>query len=104
MNFSFILSHFNFRVLANVTQCSVDGVEQDGAIPKLVIGNLEDREHLLFFLFEKNPLDRNCGQYIQFTSKPLSLIYDAVTINSAMEIFKTPPSSALEQYVCPNEL
>lgn len=45
-----------------------------------------------------NPMDQECGQRIHFSSKPLKIIYDAITINKALNIFKVPQSTALEQY------
>lgn len=86
-----------FRVIANVRQFSMNGLEQDIGIPQLISANLAEEEQLLSFLFETNPIDKNCGQRISFSCKPVRIIYDAMSINEALNIFKVPESSALEQ-------
>lgn len=52
---------------------------------------------LLEVTFETNPLDKTCGQRLYVTSQPLKVVYDAQTIIKAIEIFKIPQSSAIDQ-------
>lgn len=78
---------------------NVEGLMQDIGIPTLVSSGSGEESSLLSIMFETNPLDKKCSQRLQLKSKPLKIIYDAATINNAVEIFKLPESSALEQYV-----
>lgn len=87
----------------NIDGFTVFGLQQDEFIPQVVStetnSNQESSGALLDVLFETNPLDKTCGQRVHVVAKPLKVIYDAQTINKVVDVFKTPPSSALDQYV-----
>lgn len=56
-----------------------------------------EKQELLDVVFETNPLDETCGQRLYLNAEPLRIIYDAITINKVIDIFKVPQSSALEK-------
>lgn len=88
-----------FRVAVNIEQLFVHGLVQDEDIPCIVSSERGDSSALLDVLFETNPIDKKCGQRLSVKSQPLKVIYDAMTINKAVEVFKVPKSSALGQLV-----
>lgn len=90
----------NYRVHVAIEHLKTDGLQQDDFRPVLFAP--EEREvkgvkSLLDVTFETNPLDKRCDQRVHLVSKPLRIIYDAVTINKAVDIFKIPPDTSLDQ-------
>lgn len=73
------------------------GMQQGDFIPKLIKSNIGDADKLLEFGFQLAPLDKKCDQRVILKALPISVIYDAVTINKAIEIFKIPPDTSLDQ-------
>lgn len=92
-----IYEYFCFRVAVNVDNLGVKGVPQEEFVPDLIFSDKNDATALLDILFETNPINKNYGQSLYVLAKPLRIIYDAQTINQAIELFKVPKSSTLEQ-------
>lgn len=88
------------RVAVNVDELAMFGLQQDELLPQIISSksqNKGDNKALLDVIFETNPLDNSCGQRVHLNAEPISIIYDALTINKAIEIFKVPQSSALDK-------
>ncbi|KAI4459978.1 vacuolar protein sorting-associated protein vps13 [Holotrichia oblita] len=85
-------------VFVNIHKLMVLGIPQDDLIPELISSQTtEDNASLLDVTFETNPVDSIYGQRLYLVAKPLRVIYDAITINRALDVFKVPQSSALAQ-------
>lgn len=87
------------RVAANVDALTMFGLQQEELLPEIIssAAQKEDKKALLDVIFETNPLDGSCGQRLHLNAEPISVIYDAQTINKTVEIFKVPESSALDK-------
>ncbi|XP_044259687.1 vacuolar protein sorting-associated protein 13 isoform X2 [Tribolium madens] len=86
------------KVHVKIDEFQTFGLQQDDFLPKIITSETgKDDSGLLQVLFETNPLDKKCGQRLHVTSQPLKIIYDAETVLKAIEIFKVPSSSALDQ-------
>lgn len=58
------------------------GSPQDGATPKMVMSQNEEKDKvysLLNFNLETNPLDKKCDTRVIVESRPLQIVYDAVS-------------------------
>lgn len=73
------------------------GLKQDNFIPKLITSETDSKVGLLEIIFETNPLDETCDQKLHLVANPLKVIYDALTINKIIDIFKIPPDTSLDQ-------
>lgn len=75
------------------------GLQQEDLLPQIISSKTqtEGSKALLDVVFETNPLDSSCGQRLHLNAEPISIIYDAQTINKAVDIFKVPESSALDK-------
>ncbi|KRT85331.1 hypothetical protein AMK59_1583, partial [Oryctes borbonicus] len=85
-------------VYVNIDKLMVYGITQDELTPELISSlTTEDNASLLDVIFEQNPVDSIYGQKLHLAAKPLRIIYDALTINKAVDVFNVPKSSALAQ-------
>ncbi|MCI4383796.1 hypothetical protein PGIGA_G00030820 [Pangasianodon gigas] len=84
------------KVEASLEHWYVTGLQQQGITPSLIasVGNLNSS--LLSVLFELNPEDTAVDQLLHVHSQPVEIIYDALTINSLVEFFKTAKGVDLE--------
>lgn len=75
------------------------GLQQDDLLPQIITSKTqkENNKALLDVVFETNPLDSSFGQRLHLNAEPISIIYDAQTINKAIDIFKLPQSSELDK-------
>lgn len=74
------------------------GVKQNDYIPSLFNSEVFNSDNVLLSIsYEKNPLDKLCGDRIIVKSKSVDIIYDAQTIIELVKLFKVPNSSALNQ-------
>lgn len=74
------------------------GVKQNDYIPSLFNSEVFNSDNVLLSIsYEKNPLDKLCGDRIIVKSKSVDIIYDAQTIIELVKLFKIPNSSALNQ-------
>ncbi|MCJ8738024.1 hypothetical protein PDJAM_G00030860 [Pangasius djambal] len=84
------------KVEASLEHWYVTGLQQQCITPSLIasVGNLNSS--LLSVLFELNPEDTAVDQLLHVHSQPVEIIYDALTINSLVEFFKTAKGVDLE--------
>ncbi|XP_050293110.1 intermembrane lipid transfer protein Vps13 isoform X2 [Anthonomus grandis grandis] len=90
----------SLKVHVAIDNLKMDGLVQDDFHPTLIIPEekeIKGVKSLLDVTFETNPLDKKCDQRIHLVAKPLKIVYDAVTINKVLDIFKIPPDSSLDQ-------
>ncbi|CAG9772493.1 unnamed protein product [Ceutorhynchus assimilis] len=83
-----------------IDHLKTDGLKQEDSVPALVIPEekeIQGVKSLLDVTFETNPLDKMCDQRIHVIAKPLKIVYDALTINKVLDVFKVPPDSSLDQ-------
>lgn len=74
------------------------GVRQNDYIPSLFNSEHGSSDNVLLSIsYEKNPLDKLCGDRIIVKSKSVDIVYDAQTIIELVKLFKVPNSSALNQ-------
>lgn len=87
-----------FRLHVKIDEFITFGLQQDCFIPKIITSDFSAGETaLLEVAFETNPLDKTCGQRVHVTAQPLQIVFDAGTVNKAIDIFKLPPSTTLDQ-------
>ncbi|XP_024872138.1 vacuolar protein sorting-associated protein 13 isoform X1 [Temnothorax curvispinosus] len=85
-------------VTASISDMKLLGVTQNGRVPSLF-----NPEHgssdsaLLSVSYEKNPIDRLCGDRVIVKSRSVDIIYDALTILKLVDMFKVQDSSTLNQ-------
>ncbi|XP_041804195.1 vacuolar protein sorting-associated protein 13C isoform X2 [Chelmon rostratus] len=85
-----------FRVEAALQHWYVTGLQQQGAVPSLIASVGDSSSSLLSFVFELNPEDSAADQLLRVHSQPVEIIYDALTVNSLTEFFKTGKGVDLE--------
>ncbi|XP_020292498.1 vacuolar protein sorting-associated protein 13C isoform X2 [Pseudomyrmex gracilis] len=86
-------------VTASISDMKLMGVTQDGRVPSLFNpghGTL-DNSALLSVSYEKNPLDKLCGDRVVVKSRSVDIVYDAQTIIELVNMFKIQDSSTLNQ-------
>lgn len=72
----------NFRVEGKIDRLQVVGSPQDGSTPKMVVSQNQEKDKvyaLLNFNLETNPLDKKCDTRVIVESRPLQIVYDAVS-------------------------
>ncbi|XP_056135016.1 intermembrane lipid transfer protein VPS13C [Lampris incognitus] len=85
-----------FKVEAALEHWYVTGLEQQGAVPSLIASLGDATSSLLSIQFELNPEDSLADQLLRVHSQPVEIIYDALTVNSTVEFFKTGKGVDLE--------
>ncbi|XP_011301984.1 vacuolar protein sorting-associated protein 13C isoform X2 [Fopius arisanus] len=89
-------------VTASVNELKLLGVKQNDRIPSLLksdsTGSIQDSDRSLFSVsYEKNPLDKLCGDRIIVKSKSIHIAYDAQTIIELIKLFRVQNQTALTQ-------
>ncbi|XP_046898786.1 vacuolar protein sorting-associated protein 13C isoform X4 [Hypomesus transpacificus] len=84
------------KVEAGLQHWYVTGLEQQGEVPSLIASVGGSTSSLLSILFELNPEDSTADQLLRVHSQPVEIIYDALTVNSMVEFFKTAKGMDLE--------
>uniref|UniRef100_A0A3B3UVT3 Chorein N-terminal domain-containing protein n=1 Tax=Poecilia latipinna TaxID=48699 RepID=A0A3B3UVT3_9TELE len=84
------------RVEAALEHWYVTGLQQRGAVPSLIASVGNSSSSLLTVVFELNPEESSGDQLLKIHSQPVEIIYDAVTVNSMVEFFKTGKGVDLE--------
>ncbi|XP_030622717.1 vacuolar protein sorting-associated protein 13C [Chanos chanos] len=84
------------KVEASLEHWYVTGLKQQGEVPSLIASVGDSRSSLLSVLFELNPENSTADQLLRVHSQPVEIIYDALTVNSMVEFFKTGKGVDLE--------
>ncbi|XP_041840973.1 LOW QUALITY PROTEIN: vacuolar protein sorting-associated protein 13C-like [Melanotaenia boesemani] len=84
------------RVEAALEHWYVTGLQQQGAVPSLIASVGDSSSSLLSVVFELNPEESSADQLLRVHSQPVEIIYDAVTVNSLVDFFKTGKGVDLE--------
>uniref|UniRef100_A0A9J8B4Y8 Vacuolar protein sorting 13 homolog C n=1 Tax=Cyprinus carpio carpio TaxID=630221 RepID=A0A9J8B4Y8_CYPCA len=84
------------RVEAKLEHWYVTGLQQQGEVPSLIASVGDSDSSLLSVLFELNPEDSTADQLLRVHSQPVEIIYDALTVISITEFFKTGKGVDLE--------
>ncbi|BFZ13595.1 hypothetical protein BsWGS_16634 [Bradybaena similaris] len=90
----------SIRLDMKVDQLIAIGTARSDYMPKLInsVGvSKEANISLLTVAFETNPLDNLCDTRVRINSRPLEIIYDAVTVNGLATFFRPPESVKLKQ-------
>lgn len=77
------------RVEAALEHWFVTGLQQHGVVPSLIASVGDSSSSLLSVVFELNPEESTADQLLRVHSQPVEIIYDALTVNSMAEFFKT---------------
>uniref|UniRef100_A0A8C5UE54 VP13A protein n=1 Tax=Malurus cyaneus samueli TaxID=2593467 RepID=A0A8C5UE54_9PASS len=88
------------RFETKITSLEVTGVSREKSTPCLLSSRTaysDESTLLLSIMFETNPLDEKADQRIRIESKPLEIVYDAMTVNSIVDFFRPPKDVHLEQ-------
>ncbi|XP_076592336.1 intermembrane lipid transfer protein VPS13C isoform X4 [Chaetodon auriga] len=85
-----------FRVEAALQHWYVTGLQQQGAVPSLIASVGDSSSSLLSVVFELNPEESAADQLLRVHSQPVEIIYDALTVTSLAEFFKTGKGVDLE--------
>ncbi|XP_043267936.1 vacuolar protein sorting-associated protein 13 isoform X2 [Venturia canescens] len=85
-------------VTASITDMKLFGVKQADYVPSL-FNSIENNSNdvLLAVSYEKNPLDKLCGDRIIVKSKSVHIVYDAQTIIELVKLLKVQNQSTLNQ-------
>uniref|UniRef100_A0A8C9SIT0 Vacuolar protein sorting 13 homolog C n=1 Tax=Scleropages formosus TaxID=113540 RepID=A0A8C9SIT0_SCLFO len=84
------------KVEAKLIHWNVTGLLQQGSVPLLITSAGDSGSSLLSILFELNPEGSSADQLLRVQSQPVEIIYDAMTVNSMAEFFKTGKGVDLE--------
>ncbi|KAG7211251.1 hypothetical protein KM043_010561 [Ampulex compressa] len=86
-------------VTASITEMKLLGTKQGENVPSLFNSKQQDSSDnvLISVSYEKNPLDKLCGDRIIVKSKSVDIIYDAQTIIELVNLFKVQDPSTLNQ-------
>uniref|UniRef100_A0A3Q2W3G1 Vacuolar protein sorting 13 homolog C n=1 Tax=Haplochromis burtoni TaxID=8153 RepID=A0A3Q2W3G1_HAPBU len=84
------------RVETTLQHWYVTGLQQQGATPSLIASMGDSSSSLLSVLFELNPEESTGDQLLRVESQPVEIIYDALTVNSIVDFFKTEKGVDLE--------
>ncbi|XP_055010645.1 LOW QUALITY PROTEIN: intermembrane lipid transfer protein VPS13C [Boleophthalmus pectinirostris] len=84
------------RLEATLQHWYVTGLQQQGAVPSLITSMGDSSSSLLNVVFEMNPEESAADQLLRVHSQPVEIIYDALTVNSMVDFFKTGKGVDLE--------
>ncbi|XP_047359321.1 vacuolar protein sorting-associated protein 13 isoform X2 [Vespa velutina] len=85
-------------ITTSISDMKLFGVKQNDYIPSLFNSEHGSADNVLLSIsYEKNPLDKLCGDRIIVKSKSVDIVYDAQTIIELVKLFKVQNSSALNQ-------
>ncbi|KAK9299461.1 hypothetical protein QLX08_007488 [Tetragonisca angustula] len=83
-------------VTASINEMKLLGTKQDEHIPSLFNSHQHGTDNVLLSVsYEKNPLDKLCGDRIIVRSKSVDIIYDAQTVIELVNLFKVQNSPTL---------
>ncbi|KAG7483053.1 hypothetical protein JOB18_037841 [Solea senegalensis] len=85
-----------FRVEVALVHWLVTGLQQQGAVPSLMASVGDAASSLLSVVFEVNPEESAADQLLRVHSQPVEIIYDALTVNTVVDFFKTGQGVDLE--------
>uniref|UniRef100_A0A3B3I1G8 Chorein N-terminal domain-containing protein n=1 Tax=Oryzias latipes TaxID=8090 RepID=A0A3B3I1G8_ORYLA len=85
-----------FRVEMALEHWFVTGLQQQGDVPSLIASVGDSSSSLLSVVFELNPEESTGDQLLRVHSQPVEIIYDALTVNSMVDFFKTEKFVNLE--------
>lgn len=85
------------QIIGKIDNVTVDGTSQESSNVNLILSQNEDTQNLLNFNLETKPLDGECHTRVSIESRPLQIIYDAVSINNVTEFFRPPKETYLKQ-------
>ena len=89
---------FFIRVNASIGNLKLLGVRQGEKVPSLFNSAEDTSEDTLFSVsYEKNPIDKLCGDRIIVKSTSVHIVYDAQTIIELMNLFKFQDQATLNQ-------
>ncbi|XP_044002668.1 vacuolar protein sorting-associated protein 13 isoform X3 [Aphidius gifuensis] len=104
LQFNGVKVGFNSRPAANAILVTVSlnemkllGVKQNNIIPELLTSEGSSDSALFNISYEKNPIDKLCGDRIIVKSKSINVVYDAQTIIELVNLFKAQNHTALNQ-------
>ncbi|CAK6982133.1 vacuolar protein sorting-associated protein 13C isoform X1 [Scomber scombrus] len=84
------------RVEVALEHWFVTGLQQQGVVPSLIASVGDSTSSLLSVVFELNPEETAADQLLRVSSQPVEIIYDALTVNSVMDFFRTGKGVDLE--------
>ncbi|KZC12683.1 Vacuolar protein sorting-associated protein 13A, partial [Dufourea novaeangliae] len=85
-------------VTASINQMKLLGTKQNDQVPSLFNSHEHSAETVLIYVsYEKNPLDKLCGDRVIVRSTSVDIIYDAQTVIEVVNLFKVQNSSTLNQ-------
>ncbi|XP_072574266.1 intermembrane lipid transfer protein VPS13C isoform X2 [Paramormyrops kingsleyae] len=84
------------KVEASLQHWYVTGLQQQGVVPSLITSVGDAASSLLSIQFELNPEASGADQLLRVHSQPVEIIYDAMTVNSMADFFKTGKGLDLE--------
>lgn len=74
------------------------GTKQSDRVPSLFNSHEHSAEKVLIYVsYEKNPLDKQCGDRVIVRSTSVDIVYDAQTVIELVNLFKVQNSSTLNQ-------
>ncbi|OAD52957.1 Vacuolar protein sorting-associated protein 13A, partial [Eufriesea mexicana] len=80
----------------SINEMKLLGTKQDEQIPSLFNSHQHGADNVLLSVsYEKNPLDKLCGDRVIVKSKSVDIIYDAQTVIELINLFKVQNSSTL---------
>ncbi|XP_078488889.1 intermembrane lipid transfer protein VPS13A-like [Ciona intestinalis] len=87
------------RITGDLQSLAMYGVPQNNQTPTIVAHDIDSttKQSLFHFDFETNPLDETCDQRIVADSKPVTMVYDEVTVNNLTTFFKPPENTRLQR-------
>ncbi|XP_041042655.1 vacuolar protein sorting-associated protein 13A isoform X2 [Carcharodon carcharias] len=83
-----------------ISTLEVTGLPQKIGKPALLSSRsvmTENEDILLRIMFETNPLDERADQRLKVDSRPLEIVYDAITVNGLVDFFRPPTDVHLEE-------
>ncbi|XP_046738037.1 vacuolar protein sorting-associated protein 13 isoform X1 [Diprion similis] len=83
---------------ASINNLKLLGVRQQETVPVLLSSEEENSDSMLFAVtYEKNPIDKLCGDRVIIKSTSVQVVYDAHTIIELVSVFKVQDNSTLSQ-------
>ncbi|KAI4788735.1 hypothetical protein KUCAC02_035673, partial [Chaenocephalus aceratus] len=83
-------------VEAGLQKWFVTGLQQGGVVPSLMSPVSDSSSSLLTLEFEVNPESSKADQLLRVRSQSVKILYDALTVNSMVDFFKTGKAVDLE--------
>ncbi|XP_076225482.1 vacuolar protein sorting 13C isoform X3 [Nomia melanderi] len=85
-------------VTASINEMKLLGTKQSDCVPSLFNSHEHSAEKVLIYVsYEKNPLDKLCGDRVIVRSTSVDIVYDAQTVIELVNLFKVQNSSTLNQ-------